>query len=94
MCPNVNCPSPNLQSEQLLQSAKDTPIEDPETKLYKRHLVWECPACGFVIYPTLKIRVGSNPERIIEQVPLFHSVQMRNLVEIYLQVDVNYRSVQ
>ena len=42
----------------------------------------------------LRVRVGNIPDRVTEVVPLFHSVQLRNLVEIYLQVDVNYRSVQ
>jgi len=93
-CANPACPHPHLKSEQLMQSAKETSCEDPDTKLYKRILVWECPACHHAIQPTIQARVGASRERVVEEVPLYHSVQLRNLVEIYLQVDINYRSVQ
>lgn len=45
---------------------------------------WKCMACEGVINPTLQVQVGTNPNRVTEVVPLFHSFELRNLVEIYL----------
>ena len=67
---------------------------DAETKLYRKRIDWYCKSCGEKIYPKLKVRVGNNANRPCEEVPLFHSIQLRNLVETYLKVDINYRSVE
>ena len=73
-CKSLGCPSPMLESENILSSAKEVFEEDPQTRLFKRRLVWECQACRSVINPSLKVRVGTNPDRPAEVVPLFHSV--------------------
>ena len=49
--------------------------------------------CEADIMPRLRVRVGDRPENI-EEVPLYHPVALRNLLETLLCVDSNYRSVE
>ena len=93
-CENPDCPYPHLKNDQILKSVTAVEVEDPQTRIIKHQLVWLCISCKHVIAPTLKVRVGSNPNRPVEEVPFFHSVQLRNLLETFLQVDINYRSVE
>ena len=51
--------------------------------------VWLCHNCDSEIEPKLRIRIGNQKE----EVPLFHPVSLRNLLETYASVDLNYRDV-
>ena len=51
--------------------------------------VWLCCKCDAEIEPKLKIRIDTHRE----EVPLFHPVSLRNLLETFSSVDINYRNV-
>ena len=51
--------------------------------------VWLCYNCDSEIEPKLRIRIDEHKE----EVPLFHPVSLRNLLETYASVDLNYRDV-
>ena len=66
---------------------------DVEAGQEKIRFEWYCDGCRATIQPLLRIHVGDRPERACDEVPLFHPVGLRNLLEIHLGVDNNYRSL-
>ena len=83
-----------VDGDQILQNARASYYTDPRTHSTKRRFHWECYNCANEIKPFLKIRVSRNKSRKIEKVPLFHAVELRNLMEVFLKVDKKYEAVR
>ena len=66
--------------------------EVPDFKVINKFIVnhvWLCSKCDAEIEPKLRIQMYGHTE----EVPLFHPVSLRNLLETYSSVDINYRNV-
>lgn len=60
----------------------------------RRRFHWECFNCASEIFPKIKVRASRSCSRKLEKTPLFHAVELRNLVEAFLRVDENYSRVR
>ena len=94
-CPNAKCRKV-LDSDRIMSKSRREELgfdQTTGTKILGTH-EWYCYNCNTTILPMIKIRVGdTNSARKLEEVPLFHPVCLRNLLETHLCVDINYRSV-
>lgn len=93
VCPNPICKK-LVDSDRILQNARASYYTDPRTNSTKRRFHWECYNCAHEIKPLLRIRVSRNSARKVEKVPLFHAVELRNLIEVFLKVDKKYQAVR
>ena len=92
-CPNNIC-KVKLDSDTILSNSRRAYYKDERTDITRRKLHWECHNCGTEIKPVVKVRVSRSSLRPVEKVPLFHPVQLRNLLELFLQVDENYQALK
>ena len=92
-CTNPICKK-LVDSDRIIQNARASYYTDPRTQSTKRRFHWECYNCATEIKPGIKVRVSRYKSRKLERVPLFHAVQLRNLVEVFLKVDEKYRCVR
>lgn len=83
-----------LDSDRILQNARASYYTDPRTDSTKRRFHWECYNCATEVNPRIKVRVGRSNNNKFEKVSLFHAVQLRNLVEVFLRVDEKYQAVR
>ena len=93
-CPNSKCRKV-LNSDRIMSKSKreDLGVDASTGNPILGDYVWYCYNCGTTIQPMIKARVGERRDRPLEEVPLFHPVCLRNLLETHLCVDINYRSV-
>ena len=93
-CPNEKCKK-ILDSDRIMSKSRREEMPGNSSNMNQPNFgyVWYCYNCETTIQPMIKVRVGERHERLQEEVPLFHPVCLRNLLETHLCVDINYRSV-
>ena len=82
-----------LEGDRITKKCRREKYFDQEAGQEKIRFEWYCDGCREAIQPLIRVQVGGGPERACDEVPLFHPVGLRNLLEIHLGVDNNYRSL-
>ena len=82
-----------LEGERVMKKCRPEKYFDREAGQEKVRFEWYCDGCRQAIQPLLRVRLGDKAGRTCDEVPLFHPVGLRNLLEIHLAVDNNYRSL-
>ena len=80
-----------MEGDKIIKKYRQEKYYDQEAGMEKVRYEWYCDHCRKTIQPLLKVQMAQR--LTTSEIPLFHPVGLRNLIEIHLGVDNNYKSL-